>query len=174
MAPSRREIARSCSGCRHPDRGGPRRGARRGLGGRRGPGHRAGAPRAAVPQIRRRRGPRGRARRRAGTGHLQGPGRGPWRTHPGRERGPGPRHSRHLHDSAGRAGRRRRPPAPPRPARCGDGRGAHPRGRRRPGHTAPCSRHAGGGGLRAPGHRRPPGSCRASSGPRSPGWCCST
>ena len=29
-------------------------------------------------------------------------------------------------------------------------------------------------GLRAPGHRRPPGSCRASSGPRSPGWCCST
>ena len=39
----------------------------------------------------------------------------------------------------------------------GDGRGAHPRGRRRPGHATPCSRHAHGGGLRAPGHRRPPG-----------------
>ena len=51
------------------------------------------------------------------------------------------------------------PARPRRPAlaRRGDGRGAHPRGRRRPGHAAPCSRHAGGGGLRAPGHRRPPG-----------------
>ena len=104
--PARQRRAPRPGHRRHPDRGGTRRGACRGLGFRRGPGHRTGAPRAAVPQIRRRRGPRGRGRRRAGPGHLQGPGRGSWRTHPGRERGRGPRHSRHLHDPGGRGGRR--------------------------------------------------------------------
>ena len=37
----------------------------------------------------------------------------------------------------------------------GGGRGAHPRRRRRPGHAAPCARHARRRGLRPPGHRRP-------------------
>ena len=54
------------------------------------------------------------------------------------------------------------------------GRGAHPGGRRRPGDAAPSPRHVGGGGLRPAGHRRPPGSWRASSGPKSPNWSCST
>ena len=44
---------------------------------RRGPGHRSGPSRPAVPQVHRLRGPEGRHRRRAGTRHLQGPGRGP-------------------------------------------------------------------------------------------------
>ena len=69
-----------------------RRGACRGLGCRRGQGHRARAPGAAVPQVFRLPrsagagpGPAGRPRPR----HLQGAGRGPWRAHPGRERRPG-------------------------------------------------------------------------------------
>ena len=46
--------------------------------------------------------------------HLQGPGRGPWRPHPGRERRAGPGHPFHLHHSGGR-GLRPRPRRRPRP-----------------------------------------------------------
>ena len=73
----------------HPDRGGARGAACGGLGLRRGPGHRAGPSRPAVPQVHRRRGPGGRPRQRAGTRHLQGPGRGPWWAHPAESGGVG-------------------------------------------------------------------------------------
>ena len=63
---------------------------------------------------------------------------------------------------------------PRRPARCGGGRGAHPRRRRRG--WARCAMFATRWRRRAtrPWSPATPGSCRASSGPRSPGWCCST
>ena len=90
----------------HPGRGGARGTAGGGLGLRRGPGHRAGPSRPAVPQVHRRRGPGERRRRRAGTRHLQGSGRGPWRAHPGRERRRRARRALHLHDPGGRGVRR--------------------------------------------------------------------
>ena len=45
----------------------------------------------------------------AGSGHMQGVGRGPWRPHLGGERSCGRRHPDQLHDSRGRSGGDRRP-----------------------------------------------------------------
>ena len=158
----------------HPDRGGARGAGCGGLGRRRGPGHRAGPARPAVPQVHHRRGPEGRPRQRAGPRDLQGPGRGPGGAHPGRERRRRPRRALHLHDPGGRGSQRPSRPGPARPAGPRPGRGAHPRGRRRPGDAAPSPRHAGGGRATPRWSPATPGRWRASSGPRSPNWSCST
>ena len=71
----------------------------------------AGPVRPAVPQVHHRRGPGGR--QRAGPRHLQGPGRGPGRAHPGRERRRRPRRALHLHDPGGRGGQRQSRPSQP-------------------------------------------------------------
>ena len=158
----------------HPDRGGARGAGCGGLGRRRGPGHRAGPARPAVPQIHHRRGPEGRPRQRAGPRHLQGPGRGPGGAHPGRERRRRPR--RALSPSRSRWPRR---PAtvPPRPA---PARRATPRTqcpsswstttRRR------CAISATRWRRRATPRWSPAtqGRWRASSRPKSPNWSCST
>ena len=136
--------------------------------------------RQAVHQVHGRPGPGGWRRRwrprRARARDLQGPGRGPWRAHPGRERRRRPRHALHVHDPGGRGGRRRgsRRSGPLVRGDESVGGGAHPGGRRRPGDAAPCPRHAGGGGLRPAGDRRPPGSRahragrEAAAGPARP------
>ena len=97
----------------HPDRGGARGAGCGGLGRRRGPGHRAGPARPAVPQIHHRRGPEGRPRQRAGPRHLQGPGRGPG----GGASGPRAAASASARASPSRSRWPRRPATvPPRPA----------------------------------------------------------
>ena len=129
---------------------------RRDLGRRRGPGHRAGAAAASVPQAWRHRGrrPRGRARRgRSRPGDLQGAGGGPWRAHPGRERRCGPGHRGDVHAAGGRGGRRRRRGGlrPGWPARAPGRAGAdtRPRGGRRPEDAALRARRACRVGLPA-------------------------
>ena len=153
----------------YPDRGGARGAACGGLGLRRGPGHRAGPSRPAVPQVHRRRGPGGRPRQRG----WDSPSARAWsRPMVGRIRaesggvGLGARFTFTIPVAAeSGAGPR---PGPPRRAGPRTGRGAHPGGRRRPGDAAPSPRHVGGGGLRPAGHRRPPGAAAHCPGREAP------
>ena len=95
----------------HPHRRGARRGPRRDLGHRPGPGRAARAPAPPVPQVHRRgrRHPRLQERRaRTGPFHLPGSGRGARGPDPGGERRARSGDAVHLHASGRRGGRRGR------------------------------------------------------------------
>ena len=132
----------------HPRRGDPRRGARRDLRPRPGPGHCARAAAAPFPQACH--GWGGRPRRRTRACHLQGAGGSPWWTHLARERRRRPGRPLHIHDPRGRGDGRRGDGSRPRPAAPAPAIRrpvAHLGGGRRPAGAPLCSRRAHRGGL---------------------------